>query len=209
MNTKSCWWLVAVVALTLGLGMGAGAAEAVKPAVTVSAQSVTSTTPANPKWFNGNWLGIVNYGGPNTSGWQPYVEITAQKAAYATAKANKDIEGMLASSFYTSAQIWVLNNAGHREIQKAEHMGTATDEGRVVLQKAKDYLERALAIPLPVLATDRPELIKEARYRGVAIEHAKKNLLFTERALGLKAWPAPGLASHGATTADDGDLEVQ
>lgn len=154
-----------------------------------------------PKWINGNWLAINGYGVPGTQGGLDSVAVAAQYDAYKAAKKANNLVGKVSNGMWSSVQAWAFFNAGMAKLQEAEAAGGPKEDtaSRPHYLKAKTYFLTGLSLLKD--AGDLGEGENEAQSKAFDGERAQrkdakkkltKNLLYVERCLGEKPWPAAG-----------------
>lgn len=149
------------------------------------ATTVAGPVVEAPKWFNGNWRAVARYGDPgDVAGKQAAQEVKAQQAAYKAAKDAGKVEEMVANALWTSVQAWALNNAAFNIlIHDAQPIAPNDPETMV----AKGLLLRAQNLLKDAEASTYPG---EVAQREAASAKIESNLLYAQRLLGEKPWPA-------------------
>lgn len=167
-------------------------------AVSAPAAVTLSALPSTPKWFNGVWYNLKNYGAPGDTA---MAEVEAQKKAYAAAKAALDVPGIVANSFWPSVQGWAYNNAGYRILQTiTEPVSTADTKDKAA--QAKTYFLKAITAVDAVADPSGPAdaVAHELAEREKVAATAGKSLYYTQQVLGEKPWPK--LSEVGVSPAD-------
>lgn len=179
-------------------------ADQTPTAAVASADAVTGTSMAGveaPKWFNGNWLVVPNYGRPNTDGGTAFDEVKVQAKAYKTAREAGDLKGLddkVKNAFWTSVQAWAYNNAGLAKIHEADAAGgpKAGEKALAIYSEAETFLNKGLGVIHAAAKLEGGENdAQTAAFKGeVKARHDSRkmlahNLLYAERCLGKKPWP--------------------
>ena len=187
--------LPALAASTDQIATQAKAAAAISVPASVTLAAQPTAIAENPKWFNGNWIGLEGFGDPNNAeGWAAAKGVAEQKKAYQAAHEAKDVNGIVENAFWTSVQGWALNNAGHRLLESITE-GVSSPDTKAKAAQAEKYLQKA--IDLVNNAADLPKVSgalgiayeNEYHQRQAVLEKAAKNLAYANHLTGKVQWP--------------------